>query len=80
MRAGCTAFVRRTMWEKPVDMDAAHARAAKQGPPRSVAAQGEVTHSPQQIHHVEHALGHIHQFEALVHGCLAQLFVRGLFG
>jgi hypothetical protein len=32
---GCTAFVRRTIWEKPVDLGAAQARDAKQGPPRS---------------------------------------------
>ncbi len=35
MRAGCTAFVRRTIWEKPVDPGATQARDAKQGPPRS---------------------------------------------
>jgi len=38
---------------------------------RRTAPQGEVTYSTQQIHHIEHALGHIHQLEALVHGGLA---------
>src|SRR3989344_5621574 len=46
---------------------------------RRAAPQGDVTCLPQQIHHIEHALRHVHQLEALVHGGLAQFLVRGLF-
>ena len=89
---GRTAFVRRTIWEGwegwegQLKWGAAPARDARQGALAAMRNKGSGTAAQgawllaQQIHYIQHALRHVHQLQALVHGRLAQLFVGGLFG
>ena len=69
-------------WEGLLKWGAAQARVAYSDSKEEGAAQPlkEALPLAQQIHHIQHALCHIHQLQTLVHGRLAQLFVGGLFG